>query len=399
MVSEQESRYRWYIISLAGLTAILAVAVPNMCMPVLFKEISEDLGLSLVQIGAVWGMTGLAGAITTLAGGLVGDKFGTRRTLIFTCIFAGVMGALRGFSTSFITLGLAMFMFGLLMRTITLNIHKVAGVWFSGKQVVIANGILATCMPLGFTAGAMISATVMSPALGSWRNVLFLYGAISICIGMLWILTKSDPAHELSLNHSQKTPLKQTLLIVLRSRRIWVFGVTHMCYMGCIVGFMGYLPIYLRNAGWAPVSADGALASFNAAGMLAAIPLTLLSRKLGSKKFIMVSALAIALVCVGLLSVFDNRIVWLLVIAFGFMRDGYVAVLMTMIMETEDIGINFSGTAIGLVLSFSGLGSFFAPPIGNSLAEFGPGMPFLFWACLLIIPLFMMRFIKDKGKS
>jgi nitrate/nitrite transporter NarK len=239
----------------------------------------------------------------------------------------------------------------------------------------------------------------MSPALGSWRNVLFLYGALSIGIGMLWILTKSNPVHENSANHSQKTPLKQTLLIVLRSKRVWVFGVTHMCYMGCIVGFMGYLPIYLRNAGWTPVSADGALAAFNASGMVAAIPLTLLSRKLGSKKIIIVSAVAIAFVCVGLLSVFDNGIVWLLVIPVGIMRDGYVAVLMTMIMETEDIGINFSGTAIGLVLSFSGLGSFFAPPIGNSLAGFGPGMPFLFWACLLIIPLFIMRFVKDTGKS
>jgi len=39
-----------------ALTHTVAVAMPVMCMPVLFQEISEDLGLSLVQIGSIWGL-------------------------------------------------------------------------------------------------------------------------------------------------------------------------------------------------------------------------------------------------------------------------------------------------------------------------------------------------------
>ena len=60
--------YGWLIIALGGLTNIFAVGIPLMCMPVFFNEISKDLNLSLVQIGAAWGMGGLA-SVTHAAGG------------------------------------------------------------------------------------------------------------------------------------------------------------------------------------------------------------------------------------------------------------------------------------------------------------------------------------------
>ena len=40
---DKESPYRWYILILAALTNTLASAIPSMCLPVLFKEISNDL--------------------------------------------------------------------------------------------------------------------------------------------------------------------------------------------------------------------------------------------------------------------------------------------------------------------------------------------------------------------
>ena len=61
-----ESNYRWYILTLAALTHTLAVAMPVMSLPVLFKEISADLSLNLVQIGTIWGIGSLPGIVTGL---------------------------------------------------------------------------------------------------------------------------------------------------------------------------------------------------------------------------------------------------------------------------------------------------------------------------------------------
>jgi MFS family permease len=73
----------------------------RMGLPVLFKEISSNLNLSLVSIGTIWGMDPLAGIFVSLPGGLLADRFGVKRTLTLVCILAAVFCALRGFSTNF----------------------------------------------------------------------------------------------------------------------------------------------------------------------------------------------------------------------------------------------------------------------------------------------------------
>ena len=65
--------YRWYILFLGMMAYFFIAGLPRMCMPVLFKEISEDIGLSLVEIGTIWGMDPLAGVFIALPGGLIAE--------------------------------------------------------------------------------------------------------------------------------------------------------------------------------------------------------------------------------------------------------------------------------------------------------------------------------------
>jgi MFS family permease len=69
----------------------------------------------------------------------------------------------------------------------------------------------------------------------------------------------------------------------------------------------------------------------------------------------------------------------------GISRDGFMAITMTAIIEEKGIGPRFAGTATGLNMSVIGIASFFAPPVGNWLAKFGTGLPFLFWAALVFL--------------
>ena len=105
-MSDMNSRsgYRWYALALAALTFTFSIAIPTMCMPVLFDEIASDLDLNLVQIGTVWGMVSLAGVFVVMIGGILGDRFGVKRVLSTFCILAGAAGALRGLSGDFTTL-------------------------------------------------------------------------------------------------------------------------------------------------------------------------------------------------------------------------------------------------------------------------------------------------------
>lgn len=398
MPNIEETKYRWFILVLAFFTNVIVIAIPSMCMPVLFKEISQDLGLSLVQLGAVWGMGGLAGIFTSLAGGLIGDRFGSKHTISTICILAGIAGAARGLSGNFIGLAVTMFLFGMLAMTLSLNIHKSAGVWFSGKQVVMANGVVSAGMAFGFMIGAMISDTIMSPLLGGWKNVMFLYGAISILLGIVWMMTKRETVPNKTADSAESPSFSYVLGQVVRIKSIWILAVSTLFYGSAVNGFTGFLPLFLRESGWIPAKADGALAAYNAAGMLAAIPLTLISSRLNSRKKVLIPGLIIGCIGIGLFSVIEGVIIWLLAVLVGFMRDAYYAILATMAIETRGIGAVFAGTAIGLVWSFGSLGGFLGPPIGNYLAVIRPGYAFIFWAVCLLGSAVMLHLIKE-GKQ
>ena len=80
-----------------------------------------------------------------------------------------------------------------------------------------------------------------------------------------------------------------------------------------------------------------------------------------------------------------------------FVRDGFMAILITAIMEIDRIRAVYAGTALGLVMTLAQLGGFASPPIGNSLADISPGIPFIFWASLAAIPIIGFYFLRQKS--
>ncbi len=394
----EESDYGRYVLTLAALTAAFTVAAPMMCLPVLFKEISGDLHLSLVQVGAIWGMAPLAGMFSGLIGGMLGDRFGPRRTLSVLCVLTGAAAASRGLAEGFFTLALAVLLSGFLFPAVPTNVHKTCGMWFSGRRLGLANGVASMGMALGFMVGSIISATYLSPWLGGWRNTLFLYGAISVAISIPWLLIRNPPsATSAPAVRPGPDPLRRGLSHVVRIRNVWLLGFALLGFQGCVLGTLGYLPLYLRDIGWPGAQADGALAAFHGVSMLFTIPLAVLSARLPSRKPVLIGAILMVIIGTGLLSVATGALVWVAVIVAGIARDGFMAVLITTIIETDGVGPGYAGTAVGLTMVFAGFGGMLAPPLGNSLASLDPALPFAFWALLAVGGLTSVTLVK-RGK-
>jgi cyanate permease len=334
-----------------------------------------------------------------LIGGLLGDRFGVRLVLGTACVLAGVAGASRGLSGSFVGLATTVFAFGLVRAIIPVNVHKTVSTWFQGRNLGAANGVVSMGMGVGLMLGPMISATVLSPLLGGWRNVLFLYGAVSVVVGVLWFVCGRGARQDGSgVAQSGAVPIGQALLRLIRIKDLWLLGLTLMLRQGCVFGMVGYLPLYLRERGWATASADGALAVFYATSTMAVIPLSLLSDRLGSRKGVLFAALLTAVVGLGLLPVVDGTAVWVLMIATGVFMDGFMAVSLTMVQETEGVGPRYSGTALGLAFTMSQVGASASPPLGNSLARVTAGSPFFFWGALSAMALATLAFVKETGR-
>jgi MFS family permease len=130
--------------------------------------------------------------------------------------------------------------------------------------------------------------------------------------------------------------------------------------------------------------------------MTFAIPLALWSDRLGSRRTALMAGALMVIAGVGLLSIAGDAMVWVAVVIAGLVRDGFMAIFMTTIIETKGVGPAYAGTAIGLTMAFSGLGNLIAPPLGNSLAGLAPGIPFVFWAGLAVMGLLGLYLAKES---
>jgi len=388
------------MLGLATVTSTFAMAIQFACLPVLFDEISKDLGLSLVQVGAIWGAASLAGIFVSLIAGLLGDHFNLRYVLGVTVLLVGITGALRGFSTSYLMLALTVFSFGIVRSILPINITKMIFLWFKGERLGLANGVMSVGMGIGLMLASAISATVLSPWLGGWRNVLFLYGGVTVAISLVWFIFGREPEQRDATHRS--TGLKQTFQVIsrlVRNKYLWLLALTLMLRMGSVSGMTGYLPLYLRGEGWAAASADSTLAAFFAISALSAIPLTSLSDRLGSRKAILIPALLVTAAAFLILPAAGEVMVWALVIAAGIFMDAFMAITTTTLLETEGIGMAHAGTALGLVFTIAMIGGVVSPPLGNSLARISPGAPFIFWGSLSAAALVISLFLKETGKK
>ena len=390
----QSQSYKWLILTISAFTFTFVVAIPQMSLPVLFDEISLELGLSLVQVGWIWGAGSVLGILVGLIGGPVGDRFGPRRTLAVACLLMGIAGAARGLSYNFTMLTITTLVTGFAQWSIPMNVHKTCGIWFPREQLGMANGVVSVGMALGFLLGALLAATVFSPLLGGWRHVLFMYGAVAILFSIFWWFSqeKADDDQQ----NTQKITFADAIRHVIRFRNVWILCIATAGVSGCVNGMLGFLPLYLRGLGWEPAAADGTLASFHAVSMFFAIPIALLSDHVRSRRGILMAAALLIGIGTGLLGFASGVLISLAVLLSGISRDGFMAITMTAIIEEKGIGARFAGTAIGLNMSIMGVAGVFAPPMGNWLVKFGTGIPFLFWTSLMLLG-FMGYFFMQRS--
>lgn len=394
---QTETRYRWYILLLSAATSMLTVAIPSMCLSVLFEEISIELHLDLVQVGLIWGIAALPGIATVLLGGVIGDRFGPRRILIVGCVLVGVAGALRGLAHDFVGLLVLAFVFGTLSPMIQSNVLKTVGLWFRRAQLGIATGVISMAMALGFMISALLSASVLSPLLGGWRQVLFLYGGLGALLAVPWYFSKPIPRALTTATMTAPTAsMRDSLSHVVRLRDIWLLGLLVLGFNGCVQGALGYLPLYLRGQGWTAPNADGASSLFHLISLIFVLPIAIGTVQLGARRAVLLTLGCTMALGIATLSVANGGFVFAALALAGMTRDGFMAVFLTTIIDVEGVGTQYIGTANGVVMACSMIGNLISPPIGNSLSKIAPGVPFLFWAGLALVGLYGLRAVRAR---
>ncbi len=397
---DSSSSWRYVILALCVLTPFGIVTMPNLSLPPMFAIISEELGLSLVEIGSVWGMVGFSGVFFAIIGGSIGDRLGVRRMLFIICLLSGLCGMLRAIATDFGSLLLISLLYGCAQGSVPVIIFKAIRQWFPRENLGMASGIVSAGFASGLMLGPLLSTSVILPALGGWRQVLVLYGLLAIAISLLWLLLHPAGRHAVGEDGgADAAGLVAGLRAAARLRNLWLMGIGGLGVGACFSGFSGYLPTYLKTIGWAPLDADRALSLFFLASLICVVPFSTLSDRLGIRRGILVALTLLLGVGVGLLGLVAGTFILLVAVVTGASFDSVMALQQTSVMEVEGVDNSLSGSALGMVTTIRNLGIAFSPPLGNSLAAWGAGLPFLFWgACGVCAALMFSLAFGRKGR-
>jgi MFS transporter, NNP family, nitrate/nitrite transporter len=367
--STHQGAYRWWVLAMVSLVNFGVIGASTMCMPVLFSEISQDLGLHLPQLLLIWGVLPLSSFIFSIPAGLLGDRYGVRWVCGIGLLSCVLFGALRANAPNFPTFLVIMFLFGVSIAFVGVNLPKIIGAWFPSRQLGLANGILLSAYGVGTALALAFSGTVLSPICGGWQNVFYFLGGVTMIIAALWLstikLSAKDEPKTITSFHGN---IIGELGSLFRKRQIVLLCLIYFLCMGAWLGFSGSAPFLLEHVGrWPSASAHGLVSIGIWANVVGCLIMPMLSDRLGVRRPVLGGGLIItgglAFLSLYFALMFSmNWFSWVLMACTGFC-GGVLPLAFAIPLETSGIGIEKAGTAVGALLTSGNLGGFVFPAL------------------------------------
>ena len=219
----------------------------------LVTEIEHDLDMSHAAMGSVMGAWQLVYIAAAVPCGMLLDRLGSRRALVLgaACIALSAWG--RSLADDYLTLLLAVMVFGIGGPIVSAGAPKVIATWFAGAGRGLAMGIYITGPAIGGVASLTLTHAWLMPRFdGDWRVIFDLWAALALFAGLVWWLIASLPgARVLTAGHRAgsdaadgsvfRSLLAQPAVRVMLLMSVGVFMISH--------GFTNWLPELLVNGG------------------------------------------------------------------------------------------------------------------------------------------------------
>ena len=403
MTDKGQAPNKWLVVLMANVVFIGAVGMPFTAMPVLFSSVTRELQLTLAHVGMIWGALPLGVALFSILGGLLGDRFDLRKVIGIGCLVIALTNGLRGTSGDPVILIILMFLCGASLGIVIPNLPKIVGLFFPPRQMGLAFGIVNSGFNVGAILATALGATFILPLVGSWRNVLFFYSAICIFIGITWLsVIRGERPNQTTAGTDtpeRKVPFREALATIVRVKDLWLLVIANLGLVGSYIALMGYVPVYLENAGVSKSTGDTMASTIFFAGIIGTIILPALSDRIGARKIVLITCAAVMGISTYLLSISGTLFFWLLIPLIGIAAMGFITLSLTIPLEMRGIGPIYGASAVGLVVASQNIGGFLFPIIGGNLAEINQLWPFVFWATMIFaaaIGLFLMRETSHK---
>ena len=367
--------YRWAM--LAGVWLVyFSFGVLVASMAPLVAPITTELGITHTAMGTVLGAWPLVYIAASLPAGALIDRMGPRRSLMLCTVLITFSGILRGFADDYLSMFLAVAVFGLGGPLISIGAPKVMSLWFERRERAMAMGLYVSGPAIGNIVSLSLTNSVLMPFYGGqWRAVLFTYAGVAVVCGLLWVLISAHPASrtmERRIAAEPKRPQLQVFgellskpavrLILLMSVGMFIFN--H--------GLNNWLPEILRTGGMDAASAGYWASIPTAVGIFAALTIPRFATE--ERRILVLGLLIVAAgAATLLLHLPAGPLLATGLMCQGVARGAMMAVAILLLVESPGVDSRNAGAAGGLFFSAAEVGGVLGPVLVGSIHDLTNG--------------------------
>lgn len=170
--------YRWAVLIVISIAMFGNYYVYDSIAPIA-DILKSDLGYSDENIGQLYSFYSFAAIIVLMLGGIIIDKYGTKRSVILFGAICSVAGIVTAISPDLSLMLFGRVLLGLGAEPLIVAITTALAKWFKGKELSFAFGINLTIARLGSVA-ADNSPSWASGYYSNWQDPLYLAAMIGL---------------------------------------------------------------------------------------------------------------------------------------------------------------------------------------------------------------------------
>jgi sugar phosphate permease len=371
--------YGWRVAGACFLNLFAIVGIMYYSFPVFYSPLIQEFGWSRAQVTAGFAVSIIViGPLFGISAGILIDRFGPKRILLFGLFAAGAAFAGYGFMS-------ALWMFYLLY------FMQTAGYVTAGpipNQVLISRWFdrwRGRAMALAYVGAGVGGA--LAPVLAQflitrigWRGAMHSIsgGILLVLVPVSWLVIKNHPRDLGLLPDGKSRPPGQTaareakeglrsLRAVFRTHEFWLIALGSFLSIGAVGGLVQHFVLFLRDRGLTAEKAAGVASFLLVASILGRIIMGWLADRI-PKKYVMFIAFAAVAGAVPLLyagNVMRLAYVFAFVFGFGMGADYMLIPLVT----AECFGVRSLGKLMGVIITTDSLGQAFTPVIVGRLFD------------------------------
>lgn len=365
-----KSKYRWVMLCFGWLVYFSFGMVSSSLSP-LVSLVREELNLTYSQFGTILGAWPLTYIAVSFLEGMLIDRIGIRKSIALGVLFLSMSAFIRSIAWDYVTLFMAVAIFGLGGPMISIGLPKLIAGWFSGMERGTATGVYITGSTIGSSFSLALTNSLILPLTGNWRNTFVAYGVAVFFVAVIWFAVARDPSETLNNGERVKEPSAgRDFSAVIKHRDVWLVVMIGFSIFMAAHGLKNWLPQIYEQSGMTATEA-GFLASVpTIVGAIGSIIINRTAARLTSRKKLVIALLAMNSIGIYLVTTSVSPVVWAIAAVYGFCSGALLPLLMLVLMEMRDVGQKLMGTAGGLFFTIGELGGFSGPSIMGYLKDY-----------------------------